>query len=59
MAADAVESMTGGGHIILAGLLVDQEAAVKQAYSNQGLRFIARLQNGDWPTLLFQKPLEA
>jgi ribosomal protein L11 methyltransferase len=44
-----------GGHLMLAGLLATQEAAVSAAYANRGFVKVGRRQIGDWPTLLLRK----
>lgn len=44
-----------GGLLILAGLLDSQEQAVRQSYQAQGLVRHARLQRGEWPTLVLRK----
>lgn len=44
-----------GGHILLAGLLETQEAAVRRAFRKKGFRLAARLVNGDWSILWLRK----
>lgn len=44
-----------GGSLILAGLLVTQADRVIAAYRRQGLYLVARIDNGDWPTLHLRK----
>ncbi|MGK2284742.1 50S ribosomal protein L11 methyltransferase [Pedomonas sp. V897] len=56
LAPDIAGSMAAGGWLILAGLLTNQEEAVLNAYNAQGLELKQRRLNGDWPTLLLQKP---
>lgn len=56
LAPDIAGSMRAGGYLILAGLLTDQENAVLNAYTALGLELKQRRLNGDWPTLLLQKP---
>ena len=47
--------MVPGGHLVLAGLLETQEAAVRKAARRAGLRLAARLVNGDWSILWLRK----
>lgn len=46
-----------GGHIILSGILLSQEAAVRSAYATQGAYLERRFLRGEWPTLLLRKPV--
>ena len=48
-------SVTGGGHLVLAGLLETQEAAVRRAYFAQGFRLARRLVRGDWSILWLRR----
>ncbi|MGE0182686.1 MAG: 50S ribosomal protein L11 methyltransferase [Parvularculaceae bacterium] len=41
------------GRVMLAGLMADQEAAVKDAYETAGFKLINRLDHKTWPVLLF------
>ena len=50
--ADAVEPC---GSVLLAGLLVTQEPAVRAAYRTAGFRLAARLVNGDWSILWLRR----
>ena len=50
--ADAVEPC---GSVLLAGLLVSQEPAVRAAYRTAGFRLAARLVNGDWSILWLRR----
>jgi ribosomal protein L11 methyltransferase len=43
------------GRLILAGLLGHQAEAVASAYWARGMRMVARLDRGDWPTLVMRK----
>lgn len=56
MAADISNALASGGHLILAGLLDDQEKEVLESYCNQGLVKLGRNSSGGWPTLLMRKP---
>ncbi|MFC0205481.1 50S ribosomal protein L11 methyltransferase [Novosphingobium soli] len=49
------EALVPGGHLLLAGLLETQEAAVRAACRRAGLRLAARLVNGDWSVLWLRK----
>ncbi|MES2988210.1 MAG: 50S ribosomal protein L11 methyltransferase [Pseudomonadota bacterium] len=44
-----------GGTLVLAGLLHNQAETVARAYRRQGLRLVARIDRGDWPTLILTK----
>lgn len=48
--------VTRGGRVMLAGLLAEQEDAVTAAYVDAGFRRINRLDQPEWPVLLFAKP---
>lgn len=43
------------GRVMLAGLMADQEAGVKDAYERAGFKLINRLDHKIWPVLLFVK----
>lgn len=49
------EEVAPGGHVVLAGLLTNQEQSVRRAYRKQGFRLSARLINGDWSILWLRK----
>jgi ribosomal protein L11 methyltransferase len=55
LAPDFARHMVPGGHLLLAGLLETQEAAVRKAARRAGLRLAARLVNGDWSILWLRK----
>ena len=55
LAPDFARHMVPGGHLVLAGLLETQEAAVRKAARRAGLRLAARLVNGDWSILWLRK----
>lgn len=55
LAPDFARVVIPGGHVLLAGLLTTQEAAVRSAYRKAGLRLAARLVNGDWSILWLRK----
>lgn len=44
-----------GGHVILAGLLEDQEALVFNAYRNRGFRFARRIRLNGWSILVLRR----
>jgi ribosomal protein L11 methyltransferase len=55
LAPDFARAVLPGGHVLLAGLLAEQEAAVRRAYRFAGFRLAARLQRGEWPVLWLRK----
>ena len=55
MAPDFAAALQPGGHLVLAGLLETQEAAVRQSCRRAGMRIAARLVNGDWSILWLRK----
>ncbi len=55
LAPSFAQSITPGGHLVLAGLLATQEPDVRRAYRRQGFRLSARLINGDWSILWLRK----
>ena len=55
LAPDFARAVVPGGHVLLAGLLAEQEEAVRRAYRFAGFRLAARLQRGDWPVLWLRK----
>lgn len=55
LAPDFAHALVPGGHLLLAGLLETQEAAVRAACRRAGLRLAARLVNGDWSILWLRK----
>ena len=55
LAPDFSAAVAPGGHVVLAGLLRTQEAAVRRAYRAQGFRIARRLVNGDWSILWLRK----
>ena len=52
LAPDFAAATAPGSHVVLAGLLAEQEGAVLAAYRALGFRLSARSQSGDWPCLL-------
>jgi len=48
-----------GGYAILAGLLVEQERLVLQAYRRQGLALAQRIRRGEWSTLVLKRKAAA
>lgn len=55
LAPDFAAHIQSGGHLVLAGLLETQEAAVRRAYRLSGFRLAARLVSGDWSILWLRK----
>lgn len=55
LAPDFAAAIVPGGHLLLAGLLEAQEAAVRAACRKSGLRLAARMVNGDWSILWLRK----
>ena len=55
LAGDFADVVTPGGHVVLAGLLETQEAAVRAAYRIAGFRLAARLVNGEWSILWLRR----
>ena len=55
LAADFTDAVAPRGHLLLAGLLETQEAAVRAAYRTAGFRLAARLVNGDWSILWLRR----
>lgn len=55
LAPDFGKALVPGGHLLLAGLLETQEAAVRAACRKAGLRLAARMVNGDWSILWLRK----
>jgi ribosomal protein L11 methyltransferase len=44
--------LAAGAHVVLSGLLADQENAALAAYRAQGLRLVRRIPLGEWVTLI-------
>lgn len=55
LAGDLCQSLAPGGTLILSGLTLDQEQAVRAAYRNRGLIPASPLRLGNWATLVFAK----
>ncbi|MEO6389204.1 MAG: 50S ribosomal protein L11 methyltransferase [Croceibacterium sp.] len=55
LAGDFAEAVAPRGHLLLAGLLATQEAAVRAAYRTAGFRLAARLVMGDWSILWLRR----
>lgn len=55
LAPEFGKALVPGGHLLLAGLLETQEAAVRAACRKAGLRLAARLVNGDWSILWLRR----
>ncbi|PCI51522.1 MAG: 50S ribosomal protein L11 methyltransferase [Alphaproteobacteria bacterium] len=54
MAPDIVENLSGGGSLILSGLLGTQEKAVCAAYAKEGMTLVRRYVRGEWHSLMLQ-----
>ena len=55
LAPALARALAPGGRLILAGLLDHQAEAVTAAYRRQGMIAVARIDRGDWPTLVMRK----
>ncbi len=55
LAADAHANLAAGGVCIISGLLLWQEAQIREAYAGLGLELAERLSMGDWVCLVWQK----
>jgi ribosomal protein L11 methyltransferase len=55
LAPSLAGALAPGGRLILAGLLASQAEAVSAAYRRRGMIAAARIDRGDWPTLVFRK----
>ncbi|MFA9200621.1 MAG: 50S ribosomal protein L11 methyltransferase [Cypionkella sp.] len=55
LAPEFAEAVVPGGNLLLAGLLVEQEKAVRAAYRRAGFRLAARLHSGDWSILWLRR----
>ena len=55
LAPSVAAAMAPGGRLLLAGLLDRQAEEVARAYRRHGLMLAARLDRGDWPTLVMRK----
>lgn len=55
LAPHFAEALVPGGHLLLAGLLETQEAAVRRACRRAGLRLAAREVRGDWSILWLRR----
>ena len=55
LAGDFADAVAPRGHLLLAGLLTTQEAAVRAACRTAGFRLAARLVNGDWSILWLRR----
>lgn len=55
LAGDLTASLAPGGALILSGLTLDQEQAVKAAYRNRGLVPEPSIHLGNWATLMFRQ----
>ncbi|MFZ5671868.1 MAG: 50S ribosomal protein L11 methyltransferase [Pseudomonadota bacterium] len=53
LAGDLTASLAPGGTLILSGLTLDQEQAVRAAYRNRGLIPESPIRLGNWATLVF------
>lgn len=55
LAGDFADAVAPRGHLLLAGLLTRQEAAVRAACRTAGFRLAARLEEGDWSILWLRR----
>lgn len=55
LAPDIAAVVSGGGYVILSGLLNHQESQVKAAYAGQGLCLIQRRRINGWSTLVYRR----
>jgi len=55
LASSLAGALAPGGRLILAGLLDHQAEAVAAAYWRRGMRAVARIDRGNWPTLVMRK----
>ena len=55
LAGDLTQSLAPGGMLILSGLTLDQEQAVRAAYRNRGLIPANPIRLGNWATLVLAK----
>ena len=55
LAPDFMDAVADGGNLLLAGLLTDQEPAVRAAYRRAGFRLAKRLVKGDWSILWLRR----
>ncbi|QIG51920.1 50S ribosomal protein L11 methyltransferase [Nordella sp. HKS 07] len=55
LAGDLAASLAPGGSLILSGLTLDQEQAVRAAYRNRGLIPESPIRLGNWATLVFRQ----
>ncbi|MGB3738039.1 MAG: 50S ribosomal protein L11 methyltransferase [Pontixanthobacter sp.] len=55
LAPDFMDAVADRGHLLLAGLLQTQEAAVRTAYRRAGFRLAKRLVRGDWSILWLRR----
>jgi len=55
LAPSVAAAIAPGGRLLLAGLLESQAEAVASAYRRRGLMLVARIDRGEWPTLVMRK----
>ncbi|MGB7374923.1 50S ribosomal protein L11 methyltransferase [Pontixanthobacter sp.] len=55
LAPDFAANVSTGGHVLLAGLLTEQEPTVRRAYRAAGFRLATKLIQGDWSILWLRK----
>ncbi|MEA3002422.1 MAG: ribosomal protein methyltransferase [Sphingomonadales bacterium] len=55
LAPSVAAALAPGGRLLLAGLLDHQAGRVATAYRRQGLMLTARIDRGEWPTLMMRK----
>lgn len=56
LAADAQAHLASGGVLVTSGVLVWQEAQIREAFEALGLELTGRVLLGDWVSQLWQKP---
>ena len=49
------ELVSTGGHLLLSGILIDQEPDITRAYEKAGYKLVERLVDNDWVSLLLKK----
>jgi ribosomal protein L11 methyltransferase len=54
LAAPLRPLLASGAHVVLSGLLADQENAALAAYRSHGLRLVRRIPLGEWVTLVLR-----
>ena len=55
LAGDIAGALAPGGHVVLSGILGWQARWVTHAYASRGLVLVARVERGDWSTLVLRR----